>query len=87
MYGQKPQLPVSLSFGMQKADMNATTSTRFVQQLCERLKWTYKTAQHAIEKQNKRHKWNHDYKIRCAQLGVGDMVLLKRTVFKGKHKV
>ena len=26
-------------------------------------------------------------KIRCTQLGVGDMVLLKRTAFKDEHKI
>ena len=60
-----------------KAYMNATTSTKFVQQLCERLNWAYKTAQHVIEKENKIHKQNYDYKIRCTQLGVGDLILLK----------
>ena len=33
--------------------MNATASTKFVQQLCERLKWAYKTAQKIIEKENR----------------------------------
>ena len=56
MYGQKPRPPVDLYFGTQKADMNDTTSTKFVQQLCERLKWAYKTAQQIIEKENQRHK-------------------------------
>ena len=31
--------------------------------------------------------WNYDHKVRCIQLGVGDMVLLKRTAFKGKQKI
>ena len=48
MNGQKPQLPVNLYFGSQKADMNVATSTKCVQQLCERLKWAYKTAQQII---------------------------------------
>ena len=87
MYGQKPWLSVDLYFGTQKADMNASTSTKCLQQLCERLKWPYKTAKHISEKDNKRHKWNYNHKIRCTQLGVGDMVLLKRTAFKGKHKI
>ena len=65
MYGWKPQLLVDLYFGTQKAGMNATTSTKFVQQLCERLKWAYKTAQ-------QRHRQNNDHKIRCTQLSVGD---------------
>ena len=33
--------------------MNATASTKFVQQLCERLKWTYTTAKHVIEKKTR----------------------------------
>ena len=73
MYGQKPWLPVKLYFGTQKADMNATTSNKFVQQLHE--SWcAYKTAQHVIEKENQRHKQNYDHKIRWTQLGGGDMV-------------
>ena len=67
--------------------MNGATSTKFVQQLCERLKWAYKTVQYVIEKENQRHKWNYDHKIECTQLGVHDQVLLKRTAFKGKHKI
>ena len=67
--------------------MNAATSTKFVQQLHERLKWAYKTAQHVTEKEHQRHKHNYDHKIRCTQLGVVDKVPLKRTAFKGRHKI
>ena len=87
MMVRNSQLPVDLYFSTQKSDMNAITSAKFVQQLQERLKWAYKTAQHVIEKENQRHKWNYDHKIRCTKLGVGDMVLLKRTAFKGKQKI
>ena len=67
--------------------MNAATTTKFVQQLCETLKWAYKTVQQVIKKKNQRHKQNYDHKIRCNQLGVGNQVLLKRTAFKGNHKI
>ena len=87
MCGWKPQLPVDLYFGNEKADMYATTSTKFVQQLHERLKWAYKTAQNIIEKENHRHKQNFDNEIRWTQLGVGDMGFIRRTAFKGKHKI
>ena len=56
MYGQKPQLSVDLYFSTQKADINATLSTKFVQRLYERLNWVYKTTQHVLEKEYKRHK-------------------------------
>ena len=78
MYGQKSWHTVDLYFSTQKADMTATTSTKFVQQLCERPKSSYKTSQHVIEKEIKRHKWNYKHKIRCTQLVVNDMDCLKR---------
>ena len=56
MYGQKPRLPVDLYFGTQKVDVNAITSTKFVQQLCERLKWAYKTAQQITEEETRETK-------------------------------
>ena len=87
MYSWKPQLSVDLYIGTQKADMNATASTKFMKQLHERLKWAYTTAQYVIKKENQRHKQNYDHKIRCIQLGVDDMVLVKRTTFNGKHKI
>ena len=87
MYDKKPWLSVDLYFGTHKADMNATTSTKFVQQVHERLSSAYKTAQHVIEKESQRYKWNYDNKIRCTQLWIGDIALLKRTAFKDKHKI
>ena len=34
MYSHKPRLPIDLYFGTQTADMNATTTTKLIQQLC-----------------------------------------------------
>ena len=56
MYGQISQLPVDLYFSTQKADMNATSSAKFVQQLSQTLKWAYKTTHHVTEKENEGHK-------------------------------
>ena len=58
---ENPDL-VDLYFGTQMADMNAATSTKFVQQLCDRPKWAYKAAKHVIGKENQKHKWNCDHK-------------------------
>ena len=65
VWSKKPQHLVNLYFGTQKADMHAATGTKFVQHLCKRLKWAYKTAQHVIEKENQKHMWKYDLKIRC----------------------
>ena len=80
-------LPISLYFGAQSADMNATTSMKFVQQFHEGLRWVYKIAQQVIERENKRHKQNFYHKVKCTQLHEGNLFLLKRTAVKGKHKI
>ena len=86
MYGQKSQLLISQYFGIQSADMNATVSMRFVQQLHERLR-AYKTTQQVKERENKRHKQNFNHKVKCTQLCVGDLVLPKRMAFRDKHRI
>ena len=40
-----------------------------------------------VKKEQEQNKWHYDCKVRCAQLKVGDKVLLKHTAFKGKHKI
>ena len=59
MYGQNPHILINLYFNTQTADMNATTSMKFVMQLHERLRWAYKNTQQVTEGENKRHKWNY----------------------------
>ena len=79
MYWQKPQLAVNLYECHYKFQVYTNIYVR--------LNGAYKTAQNVIEKENKRHKLNYDHKVRCIQLAVGELVLLKRTVLKGKHKM
>ena len=47
----------------------------------------YKTANEVVKREQEWNKWHYDHKVRCAQLKVGDKVLLKCTAFKGKHKI
>ena len=62
MYGKIPGFLLICTFEPKKVDMNATTSTKFAQQLHERLKLAYKTTQHVIEK-NKRHMQNYHHMV------------------------
>ena len=71
MYDQKPQLPVDLHISTQNADMSTTTSTKFVQQLCERISRTYKTTQQVIERENRKYKLNYSHKVKCTQFFYG----------------
>ena len=56
----KAPTPNQYNFCTQNTDINTVMSTKFVQQLCERLKWAYKTTQNIIENENQRHKQNYE---------------------------
>ena len=85
MFGRKPHLPIDILFGMNTADLKGNTSTKYVENLKQRIEWAYKTANEVVKKEQEQNKWH--CKVRCTQLKVGDKVLLKCIAFKGKHKI
>ena len=87
MLGRKPHLPSDILFGTNTADLKGNTSTKYVENLKHRIEWAYKTANEVVKKEQEWNKWHYDHKVRCAQLKVGDKVLLKHTAFKGKHNI
>ena len=87
MFGRKPHLSVDILFGMNTADLKGNTSTKYVGNLKWRIEWAYKTTNEVVKREQELNKWHYDCKVRCAQLKVGDKVLLKCTAFKGKHKI
>ena len=86
IFGRKPCLPIDIIIDTNTAELKGTTSTKYVKSLKWRQEWTHKTANEVVKKEQE---WNkhYDQKIRCAQLKVGDKLLLKCTAFKGKHKI
>ena len=81
MYNCKLRHPINLYFGIQVADMNATTSTKFMQW------WAHKIAQKVFDKENELSKQNYDHEVRCTKLYVVNLGLLKTTAYEGKHKI
>jgi transposase InsO family protein len=86
MFGRKPVLPIDLLFGQKNSEENKSHQ-KYVQELEKKLKWAYEKAQQHREKEQNRHADRHNRKVKCAKLEKGDVVLLKREVFKGKHKI
>ena len=80
-------LPIDILFGTNTADLKGNTSTKYVENLKQRIEWAYKTANEVVKKEQEQNKWHYDCKVRCVKLKVGDKVLLKHTAFKGKHKI
>ena len=60
---------------------------KFFQKLREQTKWAHKKAEAFQAKEAQRHKHNYNRKSRAVALGVGDMVLVHITTFKGHHKM
>ena len=87
MFGRKPCLPIDILFGMNTANLKGNTSMKYIENLKWRLDWAYKTNNEVVRKEQEQNKQHYDSKVRCAQLRVGDKILLICTAFKGKHKI
>ena len=61
--------------------------SNYISQLRRRLKVAYRKAKCMAKKQQARHRGLYDLKCRGATLIVGDLVLVKQTAWKGRHKI
>ena len=87
MMGRKPRLAVDLNMGTNLPEHGPSSSSKYIQDLERRLQWSHKLAQKHMEKQANKAKKYYDRKVRCSKLEPGDLVLVKRFGFKGKHKI
>ena len=85
--GRKPRLAVDLNMGTSLPEHGLSSSSKYVLDLQKRLNWAHKVAKKQIEKEALKGKKYYDRKVRCSQLSIGDLVLVKRMAFKGKHKI
>ena len=87
MMGRKPRLAVDLNLGTNLPEHGPSSSFKYVQDLERRLQWSYKLAQRHMEKQAAKAKKYYDRRVRCSKLEPGDLVLVKKFGFRGKHKI
>ena len=88
LFGRKPRLPVDVEFGLQRGNQRGPLGeSNYVSQLRRRLKFAHNKAKQVASKQQARHKGLYDRKYRGATLDVGDLVLVKQTAWKGRHKI
>ena len=50
-FGQKPHLPIDILFGTSTADLKGNTSTKYVENLKQRIESAYKTAKKVVKKE------------------------------------
>ena len=88
LFGREPRLPVDVEFGLQRGNQRGPLGeSNYVSQLRRRLKFAHNKAKQIASKQQARHKGLYDRKCRGATLDVGDLVLVKQTARKGRHKI
>ena len=81
-------LPVDVEFGLQRGSQKGSPSeSSYVSQLKRRLRFAHNKAKQMAKRQQAKHRKLYDQRYRGAELKVGDLVLVKQTAWKGRHKI
>ena len=87
-FGRNPRLPIDVEFGMKRGNQIVPPSrSTNVTQLKRRLRFAHKKAKQVASRQQAKHKGLYDQRCRRAELEIGDLVLVRKTAWKGKHKI
>ena len=88
LFGREPRLPVDVEFGLQRGGQKGSPGeSNYISQLKKRLQFAYRKAKRMAQKQQARHRGLYNLRCRGATLSVGDLVLVKQTAWKGRHKI
>ena len=88
LFGREPRLPVDVEFGLQRGGQRGSPGeSNYISQLRRRLNFAHRKARHMAQRQQARHRGLYELKCRGAVLSVGDLVLVKHTAWKGRHKI
>ena len=88
LFGMDSRLPIDVEFGLKRAKQQVPPSrSNYVTQLRRRHRFAHKKAKQVAGRQQARHKGLYDRRCKGAALGIGDLVLVKKTAWKGKHKM
>ena len=88
LFGREPRLPVDVEFGLQRGGQKGSPGeSNYISQLKKRLQFAYRKAKRVAQKQQARHRGLYNLRCRGATLSVGDLVLVKQTAWKGRHKI
>ena len=79
---------MDVEFGLQRGSQKASLhESSYVSQLKRRLRFSHNKAKQMAKWQQAKHRELYDEKCRGAELEVGDLVLVKQTTWKGRHKI
>ena len=87
LFGREPRLPIDVEFGQKGEIKRPPSKSTYVTQLKRRLRFACKKAKQVADRQQARHKGLYDQRCRGAELEIRDLVLVRKTAWKGKHKI
>ena len=88
LFGREPRLPIDVEFGLTRGNQQVLPNrSNYVTQLRRRLRFAHKKAKQVAGRQQARHKGLYDRRHKGAALDIGDLVLVKKTAWKGRHKI
>ena len=88
LFGREPRLPIDVEFGLKWGNQQGPPSkSNYVTQLRRRLRFAHKKAKQVAGRQQARHKGLYDRRCKGAALDIGDLVLVKKTAWEGRHKI
>ena len=88
LFGREPRFHVDVEFSLQRGGQKGPLGeSGYVSQLRGQLKFAHNKAKLVASRQQTRHKRLYDRKCRGATLDIGDLVLVKQTAWKGRHKI
>ena len=78
---------MDVEFGLQRGSQKGSLGeSAYISQLRRRLKFAHDKAKQMAKRQQARDMELYDRKCRDAELGGGDLILVKQTAWKGRHK-
>ena len=87
-FGREPKLTMDVEFGLHTGSQKGSPGeSSYVSWIIRRLWFAHKKAKHMAKRQQARHQEVYDQKCMGAELEVRDQVLVKQTVWKGRHKI
>ena len=77
-----------MEFGLKRGNQQVPPSrSTYITQLRRRLSFAHKKAKQVAGRQQARHKRLYDIRCKGAEQDIGDLVLVRKTAWKGKHKI
>ena len=88
LFGRESRLPVDMEFGLQRESQKGPLcESSYVSQLRRRFMFAHNKAKQMAKRQQARHKGLYDQRCRDAEPELGDLILVKQTARKGRHKI